>query len=124
VSGLAKVQYWLRKEGEALPANDRHFNSAPWQDAGIVPFDAGDFKGLDGASLHPVQFDPKTRKPVTWPLRNTLCHWTATLPSLPQGKHEIRCRTIDLAGNAQPMPRPFPKSGKNDIARVTMEVTA
>src|SRR5436190_266912 len=48
VSGLAKVQYWLRKEGEPLPANDRYFNTMAWQDARILPFDAGDFKGLDG----------------------------------------------------------------------------
>ncbi len=124
VSGLAKVQFWLRKEGEPLPANDPHFNSAPWQDARIVPFDAGDFKGLEGSKLHPAQFDQKTRRPVTWPLRNTLCRWTANLPGLPAGKLEIRCRTIDANGNAQPMPRPFPKSGKNDIARITMEVSA
>jgi hypothetical protein len=124
VSGLAKVQFWLRKEGEPLPANDPHFNSAPWQDARILPFDAGDFKGLEGARLHPAQFDPKTRRPVTWPLRNTLCRWTANLPGLPAGKLEIRCRTIDANGQAQPMPRPFPKSGKNDIARITVEVSA
>ena len=37
-------------------------------------------------------------------------------------KYELRCRTLDLAGIGQPMPRPFPKSGKNQIQRVTVEV--
>jgi Oxidoreductase molybdopterin binding domain len=122
VSGLAKVQYWLRPQGDPLPANDPYFNSAAWQDAAILPFDAGDFTGMDTATLHPAQFDQKTKLPRAWPLRNTLCRWTATLPKLPAGKHELRCRTIDLGGRAQPMPRPFPKSGKNQIQCVTLEV--
>ena len=123
VSGLAKVQFWLRKQGEPLPANDPYFKSVAWQDATIVPFDAGDFKGIDIATMHPAQFDPQTKRPRTWPLRNTLCRWTATLPGLPPGKHDLRCRTIDLAGHTQPMPRPFPKSGKNHIQVVTIEVS-
>jgi len=123
VSGLAKVQYWLRKEGEPLPANDPWFKTATWQDATIVPFDPGDFKVMDTTTLHPVQFDPKTKQPRTWPLRHTLCRWTASAQGLTQGKYELRCRTIDLAGHAQPMPRPFPKSGKNQIQMVTLEVT-
>ena len=48
----------------------------------------------------------------------------AELPKLPPGKYELRCRTIDLAGQAQPMPRPFPKSGINRIQKVALEVEA
>jgi DMSO/TMAO reductase YedYZ molybdopterin-dependent catalytic subunit len=59
-----------------------------------------------------------------WPLRFTLAHWRATLPALVPGEYELRCRTIDLNGIAQPMPRPFPKSGRAEIQRVPLHVTA
>ena len=36
----------------------------------------------------------------------------------------MRCRTIDAAGHAQPMPRPFRKSGRNAIQRVAVRVEA
>lgn len=124
LSGLAKVQYWLRDTTEPLPANDPHFTTAPWQDAQIAPFDPDAIKGFDLAKLHPVQFDPATKRPREWPLRYTLCRWTAALPALAPGAYELRCRTIDKAGNAQPMPRPFPKSGKNQIQVAKLEVVS
>lgn len=40
------------------------------------------------------------------------------------GKYELRCRTIDANGAAQPLPRPFPKSGKNTIQKMLLEVVA
>lgn len=123
VSGLAKVQYWLRRDGEPLPANDPYFTSAPWQDAEITPFDGEAIRGFASSPLHPAQFDPKTREPRAWPLRHTLCRWSAAPRKLPPGKYEIRCRTIDLAGNAQPMPRPFAKSGRVGIQAVKVEVS-
>ncbi len=122
VSGLAQVQYWIRREDEPLPANDPHFTTAAWRNARIVAFDAGVINGFGRSPLHRAQFDPKTKRPREWPLRNTLCRWTAELPKLAPGKYELRCRTIDLAGAAQPMPRPFPKSGRNLIQRTTLEV--
>ena len=124
VSGLAKVQYWLRKSGDPLPANDPYFTKAPWQDAQIVPFDPDAIRGFDPTKLHPVQFDPKTGQPREWPLRCTLCRWTGEPRPLAPGTYELRCRTIDHGGHAQPMPRPFPKSGKNQIQTVKLEVTA
>ncbi|MFA6543812.1 MAG: molybdopterin-dependent oxidoreductase [Limisphaerales bacterium] len=124
VSGLAKVQYWLRKTGDPLPVNDPHFSKAPWQDAQIAPFDPDAIRGFDPAKLHPVQFDPKTGQPREWPLRYTLCRWTGQPRPLAPGTYELRCRTIDQGGHAQPMPRPFPKSGKNQIQTVKLEVTA
>jgi hypothetical protein len=122
VSGLAKVQYWVRPIDEPLPKGDRYFNSAPWQDARIVPFDTEAIHGLSTAPLHPTQFDPATRQPRSWPLRYTLCRWTAEPRRLAPGKYELRCRTIDLGGNGQPMPRPFAKSGRNNIQMVPLEV--
>ena len=61
---------------------------------------------------------PRTERSVQtreWPLRYTFVHWTATLPPLGAGEYEVRCRSVDLNGIAQPMPRPFPKSGRADI---------
>jgi hypothetical protein len=124
VSGLAKVQYWLRRQDEPLPANDPYFTTAPWRDARIVAFDIDWAKGLDTAHLHPAQFDPATKLPREWPLRYTLCSWTTEPRHLPPGKYELHCRTIDLARQAQPMPRPFPKSGRNHIQKVPLEVLA
>ena len=116
----------LSKQSEALgsiSANSGHFTTAPWRDAQLTAFDADALKAFGKAPLHPVQFDPKTKHPREWPLRYTLCRWTADLPKIPPGKYELRCRTLDLAGHAQPMPRPFPKSGKNQIQMVKVEVT-
>jgi hypothetical protein len=122
VSGLAKVQLWLRPQDEPLPANDPYFSTAPWRDAQITAFDSAWAKGLETAHLHPVQFDPGTKLPREWPLRYTLCSWKAELRNVPAGKYQVYCRTIDRAGHAQPMPRPFPKSGRNNIQRVSVEV--
>ena len=122
VSGLSKVQWSLRNVNDPLPANDPHFTKANWQDAHITPFDASGIQGFANAPLHPVQFDPKTKKPREWPIRYSLCHWTAELPKLAAGKYEVRCRTIDANGIAQPMPRPFDKSGRNHIQMMKLEV--
>lgn len=45
------------------------------------------------------------------------------MPGVPAGKYDLRCRTIDANRIAQPMPRPFPKSGRNAIEKVELEVT-
>lgn len=124
ISGLSKVQYWVRRTDEPLPADDRYFTKAPWHDAQIVPFDPDAIRGFDHARLNPVQFDPATKQPREWPLRNTLCLWTTGPRKLAPGNYEIRCRTIDKAGAAQPMPRPFPKSGRNQIQSARLEVVA
>jgi DMSO/TMAO reductase YedYZ molybdopterin-dependent catalytic subunit len=124
VSGLTKVQYWLRRADEPLPEGDRYFTKAPWQDARISPFDPEAIKGFDHAKLNPVQFDPATKQPREWPLRDTLCRWTAKPRKLAAGSYELRCRTIDKGEHAQPMPRPFPKSGRNQIQIVKLEVVA
>ncbi|MBS0267183.1 MAG: hypothetical protein JSS02_34985 [Planctomycetes bacterium] len=44
------------------------------------------------------------------------CRWRGGLPGPPPaGKYDLRCWTIDTAGHAQSMPRPFLKSGGNAI---------
>ena len=58
-----------------------------------------------------------------WPPRYTFVHWHARLPGLSAGEYELRCRSVDRNGIAQPMPRPFPKSGRADIQVVKFNVT-
>lgn len=80
---------------------------------------------MPDGKLPPIlsQFDPASGKPLTWPIRYTVAHWAALVPAVPAGKYDLRCRTIDASGIAQPMPRPFPKAGRNEIqvARVMVE---
>ncbi len=124
VSGLAKVQYWLHPQDAPLPKDDPHFTTAPWQDARILPLPANWAGEMDISRLHPAQFDPATRQPREWPMRYTLCHWAALLRDVKPGKYDLRCRTVDLAGHGQPMPRPFLKAGRNAIVKTSLVVEA
>ncbi len=122
ISGLSKVQVSIEPASTERPENDPYFTTAPWTDAellgppekwttlpeGLIPPDT---HGFDAAG-----------KPLTWPLRLTNAHWAAVLPALPPGEYKFRCRTIDAKGNAQPMPRPFRKSGHSAIETVPIMV--
>jgi hypothetical protein len=55
-------------------------------------------------------------------MRNTIVHWGALLTDLAPGKYDVRCRTIDANGIAQPLPRPFLKSGGNAIQTMSLIV--
>jgi hypothetical protein len=125
-SGLATVQYRLDPEDRHLPADDPFFTNGDWKDAEILPPPGHWGGGLPNGKLPPtpLQFDTSTGKPRGWPLPNTLVYWGTTLSHLPPGKYDLRCRTIDARGYAQPMPRPFPKSGSNAIQRISLEVEA
>ncbi|MCG8652264.1 MAG: molybdopterin-dependent oxidoreductase [Pirellulales bacterium] len=117
ISGLAKVQVWIHNKEEALPDGDPHFRSAPWRDAEILP-PPTQWPHLPGGKLpQPTRgfdVDGKTRQ---WPMRLTHAHWALLHPGLPAGQYTLRCRTIDQQGQAQPMPRPFRKSGHAAIER-------
>jgi hypothetical protein len=67
-------------------------------------------------------FSAATGKPLEWPMRDSIAHWKAVLSNLAPGQYDLRCRTIDASGVAQPMPRPLPKSGRNAIQRVSLMV--
>lgn len=124
ISGLATVQWYLHPAGAPLPPDDPHFARAPWRDAAILP-PPEDWGGdlpegrLPGT---PPQFDPATGAPREWTPRYTIAHWSATLPGNAPGRHDLRCRSIDRNGIAQPMPRPFPKSGRAEIQKVALVV--
>ncbi len=114
ISGLSKVQVWACRADEAWPAEDKYFTGAPWKDAEILPPPATWGGGFPDGKLPgtPLGFDPETGKPKRWPLPLAKAHWSARLPGLPEGKYLLRCRSIDANGIAQPLPRPFPKSGR------------
>lgn len=122
-SGLSKVQYWLNSDGKPLPSGNRYFETADWKDAEILPPPdnwGGDFPGGKLPAI-PGQIDESGR-PIEWPPRYTLAHWAALLPNVAPGKYDLRCRSIDKNGAAQPMPRPFAKSGGNKIHSVSLTV--
>lgn len=126
VSGLKKVQVWVQDSDETWPKDDPYFTKAPWRDAEILapPKQWGGGLPDDRIPVPTRGFDPESGRPKAWPLRLTKAHWAALLPGLPAGKYVIRCRTIDAAGIAQPLPRPFRKSGRAAIAKVRFTVAS
>ncbi|MHC4284529.1 MAG: molybdopterin-dependent oxidoreductase [Planctomycetota bacterium] len=124
MSGLSKVQYWLHPKGKSLPKNDPYFTKAEWKDADLLPVPDKWGGGLPDGKLPavPRQIDAVTGKPKQWPIRNTIVHWATLITVERPGRYDLRCRTIDTNGAAQPMPRPFPKSGNNKIQSVQVVV--
>jgi hypothetical protein len=124
MSGLKKVQFWLCPGNEASPKDDPHFTRAPWQYAQILPPPEHWGSPLPGGKLPamPRQIDANTGRPMQWPLANTIVHWAAVINAKQAGQYKLRCRTIDSNGQAQPMPRPFPKSGHNAIQLKKIQV--
>jgi len=124
ISGLKKVQYWLHPADQPLPADDPYFATANWQDAEILAPPQTWAGGFAEGKLPPgvLGFDSATAKPNAWPMRYTLAHWAALIPAASAGKYHLRCRTIDANDVAQPMPRPFAKSGRNSIQQVELNV--
>jgi len=126
LSGLAKVQYCVHSQKDPWPADGPDWVKAEWQDAAILPPPADWGGGLPAGKLpaNTSQIDPATAKPVQWPIRYTIVHWAALAPGLPSGSYDLCCRTIDLNGIAQPMPRPLLRTGVTAIHRVTLVVKA
>jgi hypothetical protein len=124
LSGLNKVQYWLHPHGQPLPAADPYFTKAPWRDAQILSPPDQWQGGLPDGKIpsDTIGFDPQTGKPKAWPMRYSIVHWAALLRDISPGEYELRCRTIDSNGIAQPLPRPLPHSGVNFIEQVTVTV--
>ena len=124
VSGLSKVQYCLSSKGAEIPADDPYFTKALWKDAEILPAPA-QWPTLPNGKLpdNTIGFDPATRRPHVWPMRYALAHWAALIKDVSVGEYELRCRSIDANGIAQPMPRPFAKSGRNAIEKANLSVT-
>lgn len=126
ISGLQRVQYCLHSQERPWPADDPNWTRAEWKDATILPAPADWGGGLPRGKLPPnVQhMGSADSTPLHWPIRFTIVHWAALIPGLPAGNYDLCCRTIDDNGIAQPMPRPFARTGYNTIHRVTLAVKA
>lgn len=124
ISGLNKVQVWIHDRSVPLPDDDPHFTSAPWQDATILP-PPDDWGGNlpDGVIPENTRGFAANGQPTSWPMLLTKVLWRLEHPGLPAGKYSLRCRTIDSNGAAQPMPRPFRKSGHAKIEHIRFDVT-
>ena len=123
VSGLSKVEVAVEPADKPRPEGDPYFLTAPWVAAELLPAPKN-WSALAGGKLPPQThgFDD-AGIPKTWPMRLTNAHWAAVLPGLAAGKYVLRCRTIDAQGHAQPLPRPFRKSGHAAIESITFTVT-
>ncbi len=124
ISGLTRVQVSVVPAAQTVDESDPTLSGLPWQDAPILPRPArwGALPG-DKIPAKTSGFDD-TGRPRSWPLRLTKAHWAAVLPGMPAGLYTFRCRSIDQNGKAQPMPRPYRKSGFAAIAAIGIEVKA
>lgn len=124
VSGLKKVQVSLESNAMPRPEKDPHFALAPWSDATLLD-PPPKWSGLpDGRIPAGTLGFTENGAPTQWPLRLTNAHWAAMLPGVPAGEYTFRCRTIDAQGHAQPLPRPFRKSGHATIESIVVTVKA
>jgi hypothetical protein len=128
-SGLRHVEYWLRPDSGThgkLSLNDPAWQTAVWKPCMISP-PPEDWGGNLPAGVMPKDvwgFNSETGKPKEWPMRYSVAHWTVRLQGLAAGAYEFRARAVDLNGFAQPEPRPYPKSGRNEIQCRTILVMA
>ncbi len=127
VSGLKRVEYWLRPGTESkLADDDPAWKSAVWHPCELMP-PPDDWADVLPAGVSTKQiwgFDPSSGKPKDWPLLFSSLTFFAQIPSLTPGSYEFRARTVDLNGFAQPEPRPYQKSGMNVVPCQTFVVTA
>ena len=122
IAGVTKVQVWLRSKADELPPDDPYFTQAPWCDADLLPRPTHWGALPDGKiPANTIGFND-AGEPRTWPLRFTKVHWATLLPAVSAGEYELRSRTIDEKGHAQPMPRPFRKGGHATIESVAITV--
>jgi hypothetical protein len=121
ISGLTKVQVSIESDGAAdSRVNDPYFTQATWHDTEILPAPTH-WRSLSHEKI-PADthgFDAEG-KPKSWPMLLTNAHWATVLPGLTPGKYVFRCRSIDAQGHAQPLPRPFRKSGYSAIESITI----
>jgi DMSO/TMAO reductase YedYZ molybdopterin-dependent catalytic subunit len=118
--GLKRVEYWLRADTGThgnLAEDDPAWKKAEWQNCVLDP--APDWSESLPGGVKPAEiwgFDPATGKPKEWPMRFSVVPWSVTLKDLKEGAYEFRARSVDMNGFAQPEPRPYLKSGRNEIS--------
>ena len=115
-------------DGRISPADrkwtddDPYFTAAPWTDATILPPPSRWGGDVDAGLLSGAYGFDAAGAPRQWPMRLTKAHWASLLRGVPAGRCVLRCRSVDAAGHAQPLPRPFKKGGRCDIEAKTFTV--
>jgi DMSO/TMAO reductase YedYZ molybdopterin-dependent catalytic subunit len=127
-SGLKRVEYWLRPDTGThgkLADDDPAWQKAKWEPC-VLDGPPANWGGSlpNGVLPKDVWGFDASGKPKEWPLRFSVAPWRVTLKALEPGAYEFRVRSIDLNGFAQPEPRPYPKSGRNEIQYRPIMVTA
>ncbi|MFM7131491.1 MAG: molybdopterin-dependent oxidoreductase [bacterium] len=124
VSGLKKVQVAIDPADRKWPDDDPYFTSASWLDAEILPPpEKWNVLETDVPLSSTFGFSAQGR-PLMWPMKLTNAHWAAVIPPQKPGEYHFRCRTIDENDHAQPMPRPFRKSGHAAIETLSIRIVA
>jgi DMSO/TMAO reductase YedYZ molybdopterin-dependent catalytic subunit len=127
-SGLKRVEYWVRPDSGThgkLSEDDPAWKTAKWEPCELEPAPEDWSSHLSaGIPAKEIWGFDATGRPKQWPLRFSIVTWNVTLNNLPPGAYEFRVRSIDLNGFAQPEPRPYPKSGRNEIQVKTLVVMA
>jgi hypothetical protein len=119
LSGLQRVEYWVRRlDGDPQPLADdaEELLKAPWQCCELE--EQPDWRDVLPKGIDPrrvLAFDPQHCKPLVWPPRYGMCSYYAMIKDLKPGRYEVRARSVDLNGFAQPEPRVLQKAGKNGI---------
>ena len=118
--GLERIEYWLRPESGThgvLADDDPAWKTAQWRPCTIDPPPTDWKTGLpDGIYPKTIWgFDRATGAPKEWPMRFSIALWSLSLGALRPGGYELRVRTVDKNGFAQPEPRPVQQSGLNRI---------
>lgn len=110
LEGLKGVEYWLRPdtgmEGR-LSKDDPAWKTATWQPC-VLASPPNDWKPHLPAGISSKEiwgFDPATGQPKEWPIRYSIGMWTTPLQDLKAGAYELRVRSVDQKGIAQPGPR-------------------
>ena len=118
-SGLACVEYWVRElvaGARRLEETAPELQHAPWQKCELAVQPEWNEVLPEGTDTRSVLgFSKESGKPLSWPLRYGMISFYAILKNLKPGRYEIRARTVDENGFAQPEPRNTQKSGKNAI---------
>ncbi|MES2597989.1 MAG: molybdopterin-dependent oxidoreductase [Verrucomicrobiota bacterium] len=124
LSGLSHVETWLRPAGPELTEEDAAWTTAEWKRSELDQ--PPEWRRVLPAGVSPrdiLGFDRSSGQPLSWPLRYSMVGFSSSLRGLKPGKYEVRARTVDLNGFAQPEPRSVQKSGKNGIQVRRFEVT-
>ncbi len=122
ISGLSKVQVSLESNDKVKKAEAPYFNDGPWVNAELLPAPKQWGGLMEGAVPIGTHGFDENGIPKSWPLRLANAHWAAVLPGVAAGEYTFRCRSIDGNGKAQPLPRPFRKSGHAAIESIVVEV--